>query len=399
MSEDAQPTPEADLVSDTATAADPAEAAEAPEAAEVETPTLQDRFRAAGPKATRWLIGGPAKTPASDLRSLAEVAEGLEEPDQWDRYGMRGPVAALESRVADLLGKPAAAMFPSGIMAQQSVLRVWSDRTGSRRVALPALSHLLTYEMDGPQLFNRLVYERLTTGPVVPLAEHLAAIPGRLAAALVELPLRDGGYLLPTFDQLAEFSAAAREREIPVHFDGARLWESQPALGHTLAEIAALADTVYVSLYKGLGGMAGALLAGPQDVVDEARRWRSRHGGTLFSLTAFALGGLRGLDTQLPRMGEYHDRAVAIAAGLVARGVSVFPSPPHTNSFRVFAHGVEDDVNERIVTRLEDAQELVLWPVWPSETPGVVWTELTVGAATLDWSVDEAVDALVSVLL
>lgn len=361
-------------------------------------PTLQDRFRAALPNATRWLPGSLPRKPGEDLHSIADEAALLENPDEWDRYGTRGPVGVLEAKVAELLDKPAAAMFPSGIMAQQSLLRVWTDRQASTRVAIPELSHLLCYEMDGPQQLNSFRFERLTTGPTVPTTEHLDAIPGRLGAVLLELPLRDAGYLLPTWDELAAFSEAARERDVPLHFDGARLWESQPYLGHTLAEIASLADSVYVSFYKGLGGLAGAVVAGPEDVVDEARRWRSRHGGTLFSMSPYALAGLRGLRTQLPLMGQFHERAIELAQALEQRGFRVFPQPPHTNSFRLFVDQSEEVVNERIVGTLEDEHVALLGPLKPGEMPGTAWTEFTVGAATLDWKVDEAADALATLL-
>lgn len=338
-------------------------------------------------------------SPAEDLRSLADEAELQEDPSEWDRYGERGPVWALESKVADLLGKPAAVMFPSGIMAQQSVLRVWADRRASRRIALPSLSHLLRYESDGPQQLNHFRYEQLTTEPTIALASHLAAIPGRLGAVLVELPLRDAGYLLPTWRELAELSQAARDRDVPLHIDGARLWESAPYLGHSLADIADLADTVYVSFYKGLGGLAGAVVAGPEDVIDETRRWRTRHGGTIFTLLPYALSGLRGLRTLLPRMGEFHERAVDLAAALAGRtGVRVFPQPPHTNAFRVYVDKPDDVVNERILTILESDKTALLSPVRSGPMPGTCWTEFTVGAATMEWTVDEAVDALVALL-
>jgi threonine aldolase len=361
-------------------------------------PTIQDRIKAALPNAKRWLPGARPMTPAEALRSLAEEAARQEQPDEWDRYGTHGPVAALETKVAELLGKPAAAMFPSGIMAQQSVLRVWSDRQASKRVAIQDLSHLLTYENDGPQQLNDFRFERLTTGPTTATAEHLAAIPGRLAAALVELPLRDAGYLLPTWDELSALSEAARERGVPLHVDGARLWESQPYLDHSLAEIAGLADSVYVSFYKGLGGDAGAVVAGPQDVVDEARRWRTRHGGTLFSMTAFALGGLRGLRTRLPRMGELYQRAVELAAAFESRGFRVHPQPPHTNAFRIFVDQPAAVVNERIVTLLEDEGLVLIAPMNPGDMPGTAWTEFTVNLSSLDWGIDEAADAVARLL-
>jgi threonine aldolase len=368
------------------------------EATDEARPSIEERFKAALPNAKRWLPGAGDRTPSETMRRLAEEADLQEHPEEWDRYGTRGPVAALESKVAELLGKPAAAMFPSGIMAQQSVLRVWSDRQASKRIAIQDLSHLLTYENDGPQQLNGFRFERMTTGPTTATKEHLAAIPGRLAAALVELPLRDAGYLLPSWNELSALSAEARERGVPLHFDGARLWEAQPYLGHSLAEIADLADTVYVSFYKGLGGDAGAVVAGAQDVVDEARRWRTRHGGTLFSMTGYALGGLRGLRTRLPRMPEFYSRAVELAAAFEARGFRVHPQPPHTNAFRIYVDQPADTVNERIVTLLEEEGLALSGPMNPGDMPGTAWTEFTVNLATLDWQVDEAADALARIL-
>ena len=224
--------------------------------------------------------------------------------------------------MAELLGKPAAAMFPSGIMAQQSALRVSTDRQaslGSRSRAVPPAR----YEPDGPQQLNSFRYERLTSVPTVATAEDLAAIPGpvgrrarRAAPARRGLPAPDvggaGGPLV-----------AARERGVPVHSTvrgsgspsrtSATPWpRSRPSRTRSTSR-----------LYKGLGGLAGALVAGPQDVVDETRRWRSRHGGTLFSMTPYALAGLRGLRTQLPLMGRLYDRAVELAVAFEQRGFRV----------------------------------------------------------------------------
>jgi 7-keto-8-aminopelargonate synthetase-like enzyme len=157
---------------------------------------VKARFRAASAQVDSRLSGGGRRSPAEEMRSLADEAERLDQPGTWDRYGDSGPVAVLEDHVRELLGKPAAVMFPSGIMAQQSVLRVLCDEQGTRRVALPDLSHLLHHELDGPLLLQGLRYERLTTGATFPLARHLEAIPGKLGAVLTELPLRDAGYLL-----------------------------------------------------------------------------------------------------------------------------------------------------------------------------------------------------------
>jgi len=347
-------------------------------------------------------------SPQDELRSIIAELDTCKETDAasatWDRYGGGGPVAALESQVAELLGKPAAVMFPSGTMAQQSALRVWSDRLGSRRIAIPALSHLLHHEQDGPRLLNgfewALMTTGVTTGGVVPTVEHLAGIPGVLGAALLELPLRDGGYLLPSWEELEAFSRACADRGIPLHFDGARIWESAPHLGHSLAEIAALADTVYVSFYKGLRGMGGAVVAGPEDVIAEVRQWRSRHGGTLWTLMPYAVSAMRGLREELPRMAEYHDRALEMAELLAAKGIRTFPERPHCSAFRLFIEEPGDTITDRVVTVME-REHLAVTPRWgdSEDVPGWSWSEFTVGSATMEWSASDAVDLLIRVLL
>ena len=93
--------------------------------------SVADRRREAMPAVTRHLAAGAPASPKQLLADLAEETALLDADGGWDRYGEHGPVAELERQVAELLGKPAAAMFPSGVMAQQSVLRCWTDRQGS----------------------------------------------------------------------------------------------------------------------------------------------------------------------------------------------------------------------------------------------------------------------------
>ena len=128
------------------------------------TPSVADRRRAAQPEVTRHLGAGAQPSPAQVLADLAEETALLGEAGRWDRYGTHGPVGELERQVAELLGKPAAAMFPSGVMAQQSVLRCWTDRAGLRPGGAAGLSHLLHHEQDGPALLHGLRYEHLTDG-------------------------------------------------------------------------------------------------------------------------------------------------------------------------------------------------------------------------------------------
>jgi threonine aldolase len=322
------------------------------------------------------------RSPGEAFTDLARACDelGIQE---WDNYGESGAVARLEAEVTALFGVEAAAFFPSGVMAQQVALRVHTDRAGSRRVAMPDLSHLLVHEEDGPRLLHGLEVSWLTRGYQAPNARHVEAIPGRLGAVLVELPLRDAGCLLPSWDDLVALSAACRgERGLALHFDAARIWESEPWFGHSLSEIAALADSLYVSFYKGLGGLAGAALLGSAAFIAEARLWRRRQGGTIYHMTAEAVSALVGLRDQLPKIPATVTWARAFAAELPAY-VTVQPEAPHTNQFLLYAAGEAEAANERVLSLVE--QHRIGMPAWePAPEPGRLRTEIAVSAAALE---------------
>ncbi len=343
---------------------------------------FDERFRAASQACDAAVFGRGRATPGEAFQRLADACAELGIED-LDGYGERGAVELLEREIAQALGKPAAILFVSGVMAQQAALRVWCDRSGSRRVALPDLSHLLHHEDDGPRRLHGFEMEMLTVGRQVPTADALAAVPGCLGAVLVELPLRDAGCLLPTWEELVTLSEAARARGVPLHADGARIWESQPFYDRPLPEIAALVDSIYVSLYKGLGAPSGALVACDEDVAAELRVWRRRMGGTLYRMTTQAVAGLVGLRAELPRMGEYAAAARRFAEALTASGLTCFPDPPHINTFLVYAAGDADLVNERLLRFLERERVALSGPWRPADVPGRIVTELVVHPGTL----------------
>ncbi len=356
------------------------------------------RRNAAYRNSTRMLIAHGRQTQAAWLRELAdwiEQAAGGVDPLP-DRRGVGAEVTDLEEEVADLLGKPSAVLMPSGIMAQQAALRAWTERAGHNTVGLHDKSHFLVYELDALRELHGLRPVVVTEPPRPTLASDLAKIPEPLGVLTVELPLRDCGHVLPSWDQLVELSEAAAHRGVPFHIDGARIWESAPFLGHSFAQIADLAESVYVSLYKGLGGLGGALLAGPEDFIADARRWRVRHGGNLPSLFPLAAAGRLGLHRYLPQMETYVACAREIAAAIQASGVGLtYPSPPHTNTFRVFLNAPAAALNLAVVTHAEATG------VWSfprdfrdTEVPGWAVAEFIVGDATLTWQPDEVVDLL-----
>ncbi|MGW2410714.1 threonine aldolase family protein [Streptomyces tubercidicus] len=332
------------------------------------------------------------------LDRLVVDAPAAHDLDDWvDIYGNDdGIIGELERRTAAALGTEAAAFFPTGTMAQQVALRCWAGRTGNATVAGHPLSHMEGHERDAWAVVSGLRMVHPTNAPRPPTAAEIYDLAEPFGTLALELPLRDAGFVLPTWEELTATVAAARDREAVVHFDGARLWECGPHFGRPLPEIAALADSVYVSFYKSLGGISGAALAGTEDFVDEARAWRHRYGGRLFQQWPSALAALAGLDRELPRLPEYvaHAKVVAGALGehLAEAGVPWFrvhPAVPHTHQFHLWLPHPPELLNEAAVRQAEETGTM-LFGRWgepgPAGPPGVALTEITVGANALDWT-------------
>lgn len=326
---------------------------------------------------------------------LDRAAEVYDLDEASDMYG-GGVVAALEEKVAGLLGKEAAVFFPTGTMAQQVALRCWAARTGNPAVALHALSHPEVHERHALSQVGGLRPVRVTGESRLPTAAEVRGLDEPFGALMLELPLRDAGFLLPAWEELTEVVAAAREREAVVHFDGARLWESTVHFGRPLTEIADLADSVYVSFYKSLGGYGGAALAGPAELAEEARAWRHRYGGAVFQQFPTALSALIGLAEELPRLPEYvrHARVVAAALreGFAAAGLPwarVHPEVPHTHEFQLWLPYEPDVVARAAIRTAEETGTMLFADAWEPGGPGLARTEVSVRAAGLEWTADD----------
>ncbi|MFI6878715.1 threonine aldolase family protein [Streptomyces sp. NPDC050400] len=330
------------------------------------------------------------------LTELARAAREVADPEaDIDLYG-DGIVADLEARVAALLGKEEAAFFPTGTMAQQVALRCWAGRTGNPTVALHPLAHPEVHEREALTTVSGLRTVHPTTEPRLPTADEVHGLDEPFGTLMLELPLRDAGFVLPTWEELEEVCEAARARDAVVHFDGARLWECTTHFGRPLDEIAALADSVYVSFYKSLGGISGAVLAGPRTLVEEARAWRHRYGGQVFQQFPAAIAALAGLERELPRLPEYvaHARVVAQALreGFAQSGVPWFrvhPEVPHTHQFQVWLPHDAGTLTRAAVEQAEETKTS-LFGRWSAEgPPGLAVTEVTVAGPGLSWSADD----------
>jgi threonine aldolase len=329
--------------------------------------------------------------------ALSAPGAELERISQWcrehgwhaDVYGEGKLIDAFERKIATMLGKAAAVFMPSGTMAQLIALRIWCDRAGSRRIAMHPTSHLELHEERAYAHLHGLEVSLLGTRERPTEARDLADLFAQCAATsaeppaalLVELPAREIGGRLPAWEEIEALSALARDRGMKLHMDGARLWEAREYFTpKSLAEVCAPFDSVYVSFYKGIGAIAGAMLLGPEDFIAEARVWRRRHGGTLVQLHPLVASAAMRFDTQLAKMPAYRARALEFAAGLsTIAGIVVDPQPPQVNLFHLhFAVPPAALTAARDQLAAEDGAWLAQ-RIGPGNTPGGSSTEIYVG--------------------
>ncbi len=326
-----------------------------------------------------------ARRPLSASERLRAAAAALPE-DAWpDHYGEGEIVESFEQRLAELLGMEAAVLLPSGTMAQQIALRVHCAQRGRDTVAFHPTCHLELHEHAGYAHLHGLKAELVgDRDRLIELAD-LEAVHAPLGALLLELPQREIGGRLPEWDELLAQVGWAHGRGAAAHLDGARLWEAAPYYRRSHTEIAALFDTVYVSLYKGLGGLGGSVLAASEDLAGEVRVWRRRHGGTLPALYPFAAAALPGLDALVDQMPGFLEHARALAAALrEVAGLTVVPDPPQTPLFHLHLRGEPDTLCERALDVARERRVWLFHSLAPTGVPGVSKLEVNVGSPALE---------------
>jgi threonine aldolase len=254
-----------------------------------------------------------------------------------DVYGEDPTVNRLEELAAARVGKAAAVYVPSGTMGNQVALRVLS-RPGPE-VLCGARAHVRQYEAAaaarnaGVQI--RPVHDR--DGVYDPAAVDLAAEgPGHhlptLSLVAIENTHMPAGGVPWTPAQVEALAGAARRHGLPVHCDGARLFNAAVALGVGAAALAAPVDTVMFCLSKGLSAPVGSMLAGSAELIAAARLERARLGGGMRQAGIIAAAGIVALTEMVDRLAEDHARARRLAEVLAERFPgSVEPDRVRTN--------------------------------------------------------------------
>jgi threonine aldolase len=271
-----------------------------------------------------------------DVGVLKMALESIDDEQESDLYGKGKVMEDFEVKMAEYLGKESAVFFPSGTMAQQIALRIWCDQKGLKRVAYHPLCHLEIHEEDGLRELHHIEPILIADKESVIQLEDVVSLEVDISCLLLELPQREIGGQLPDYKTLEEISTYCREKGIKLHLDGARLYEILPYYQKSAAEICALFDSVYVSFYKGIGAVAGAILAGEKAFTEESKVWKRRHGGDLISLYPYIFSSDYYFEQRVHKMDQYYEEAKELAALFnQCEKVSTKPLVPVSNMFHV----------------------------------------------------------------
>lgn len=265
-----------------------------------------------------------------------------------DVYSEDPTVEELQARVAALFGKEAALFVPSGTMGNQICLALHAS-TGEEVIAEHD-AHIFHYENAATSVVARAQIHRIrSTAGEMDLDEVRDAVrpsayyyPRTAVIAVENTHNRHGGTVV-SMPYLMQLRAIAHEHNLPMHCDGARLWNAMVATGTEASTYGEVFDTLSVCLSKGLGAPVGSLILGSRDYVERARRWRKMLGGGMRQTGILAAAGIYALETVLPRLGDDHRRARAFAEGLASiHGIEIDLARVQTNIVAFAVPGWDD---------------------------------------------------------
>jgi threonine aldolase len=269
-------------------------------------------------------------TPAM-RRAMAEAEVGD------DVYGEDPTVNRLEQRAAEILGKEAGLYVPTGTMGNVIGIKIHTEH--GQEVVCESRAHILDWELSMTAWFAgcliRPVYVEsgiLTWNGIRDALRFKS--PHCAPTGLIEIENTHnmaGGTVYP-MEVLQEICGNAHDHGIPVHMDGARIFNAACHLNRPVRELAAPADTVMFCLSKGLGAPVGSMLVGPAEAIERGRLYRKRLGGAMRQVGVLAAAGLIALEEMPNRLGEDHANARFLAAELAKLdGLKVHPERVQTN--------------------------------------------------------------------
>jgi threonine aldolase len=288
-------------------------------------------------------VSQPGPAPIIDLRSdtvtkpTPAMRRAMAEAEVGDDVYSEDPtVNRLEQRAAEALGREAAIFVPSGTMGNQIAIKLHTHH--GQEVICDARAHILDWEMAMIGAFSGCITRTIPTADGILTWEMIAprirakhyAFAQTGLIAIENTHNMAGGVVYPqaVADEICE---RAHQAGIPVHLDGARIFNAAEALGKPVREVAGKADSVMFCLSKGLGAPVGSMLAGSRDFIARARSVRKALGGGMRQAGILAAAGLIALEEMPKRLKDDHANARFLAEGLAKIPGVTIPNPPQTN--------------------------------------------------------------------
>jgi threonine aldolase len=314
-------------------------------------------------------------TPAM-RRAMAEAEVGD------DIYGEDPTVNRLEQRAAEILGKEAGLFVPTGTMGNVIAIKIHTEH--GQEVVCESRAHILDWELSMTAWFAgclvRPVYVEDGILTWTKLRDALRfPSPHCAPTGLIEIENTHnmaGGTVYP-MDVLQEICENAHGHGIPVHMDGARIFNAACHLNRPVRELAAPADTVMFCLSKGLGAPVGSMLVGPAKAIERGRLYRKRLGGAMRQVGVLAAAGLIALEEMPHRLGEDHANARFLAGELAKlSGLKLHPERVQTNIV-VFDVSVTGLNSTEFIARLKPHGVLMSEASTPREVRAVTHFDVT----------------------
>jgi threonine aldolase len=277
-----------------------------------------------------------ATRPSPEMRQAIARAEVGDE-----QRGEDPTVNALEQLCAELLGQEASVFLPTATMGNQIALRILSSP--GEEVLAEESSHLFAAELGGAAVHSGLAQRSIVSASGRFSGDDVRGrlrdwgrfhTPRTTVVALEDTHNASGGCFW-RMDEVMSVVEVAREADLRLHLDGARLFNAALARGRPAADVARHFDTVCVCLSKGLGAPLGALLAGSAERIQSARLNKHLFGGAMRQAGIVAAAGLYALRHNLDRLADDHARARRLAEGLHAKGLAVDADRVETNFVQI----------------------------------------------------------------
>src|SRR5690625_1775233 len=280
-----------------------------------------------------------------------------------DVYRDDPTVNKLEEEAAKILGKEAALFVTSGTQGNQIAVLAYTQ-PGDEMI-LEQDSHLFYYEAGGiaalagvqTRTLKGVRGQMAISDIEASIREDDIHLPKTALISIENTHNRGGGVVLP-IDYMDEVYQLAQSHRVPVHLDGARIFNAAVFLGVPVKELTKFSDSVQVCLSKGLSAPVGSILAGPKSFIDKARKIRKRLGGGMRQAGVIAAPGLIALNQMVNRLQEDHDNAKILAKGLVAiDGIQINVENVDTNMVYINTKQLQVSAND-FVTKLNDGKIL-----------------------------------------